>query len=117
MKVVKFAVLAPENEWVSGVAVPGAAHVPSPRQKVDDDAPVPELSRLTERLPLEIFAAFVVSVVALVAKLTPFVFVQMYAPVPVLTVQSPPAVNPPKLPELLNWICRLVPPGGEPPEA
>ena len=35
----------------------GVTHVPSPRQKVAAVAPVPELSRATARLPLEMFAA------------------------------------------------------------
>jgi len=62
------------------------------------------------KVPLVMFVAFVVSVVALAAKDVPFVFVQtIFGIVP--RVQSPAIVNPPKAPELLYWICPDEPPG------
>ena len=51
--------------------------------------------------PLLILLAFVVSVVADAAKETPFVFVQVSAPVPTLIEQSPPMESAPHWPLLL----------------
>jgi hypothetical protein len=83
------------------VPVPAEAQVPSPRQKVDEEAPLPPFSREVDRLPDEMFAAFVVSVVAEAANAVPLVFVQTTAPVEAVIVQSPVAVKPPRAPELL----------------
>lgn len=59
----------------------GVAQVPSPRQKVELFADVPLLSLFTDKFPLVILAAFVVSVVAEVANADPLVLVQVIAPV------------------------------------
>jgi len=52
-------------------------------------------------VPLLMFVALVVSVVAEGAKLVPLVFVQVTTPVAKFIVQSPEAVQPPNAPELL----------------
>ena len=107
----------------------GDAQVPSPRQKVVPDAPVPVFRLVTGRFPVTpplpeaaklicatrdasrvpevIFVALVVFVVAEVANATPPVFIQLM--LGTANVQSPPNVNPPKLPELLYWICPELP--------
>lgn len=77
--VLVMAVTAPEE---------GTAHEPSPRQKVVELADVPLFKRFTDKFPLVILLALVVSVVADVAKATPLVFVQVDANVPEV-VQSP----------------------------
>src|SRR5579885_3146796 len=78
---------------------------------VNAPAPVPPWAGAS--VPLEMFDAFVVSVVALAAKGTPFVFVQVMLGID--TEQSPPIVKPANLPRLLYWIWPLVPPGVPPP--
>lgn len=62
-------------------------------------------------VPLLILAAFVVSVVALVANETPLVFVHVTCPVEGVIIQSPTVVNPAKLPPLLYCNCPEDPPG------
>jgi hypothetical protein len=62
-------------------------------------------------VPLEIFEAFVASVVADAAKLPPFVLVTVSAPVPVFSVASPPIVSPLSAPPLLYCTCPEAPPG------
>ncbi len=59
--------------------------------------------RAAAKVPDVMLLAFVVSVVAEATKLEPLVFVQVMTPVEVLSVQSPPSVNPPNDPALFHW--------------
>ena len=91
------------------VRVPNLLVLPDAVPFVNGDGKRPVVN-----VPVEMFDALVVSVVAEVAKSVPLVFVQVIVPDPGTIVQSPPKINPPKTPPLLYWRDPFTPPGVPP---
>lgn len=89
----------------------GAAHVPSPRQKVVLEAPVPELRLLTERLPVTpVERGRPVQLVRTPAVGVPRAGVVKAGEVVIATLPVPLMVYSPTMPTLSNRILVLVPP-------
>lgn len=91
----------------------GVAQVPSPRQKVEDDADVPELRFVTGRLPVTpVVSGNPVQLVSVPDAGVPSTGATNESVVPLVVAP----VIPPKTPELLYWTWVLLPPGVPPPD-